>query len=181
MRFSPDGRRIVSGGYNGEVRISDVQTGALLSDMRGHTAQAQDAAFVPQHNTVVSVGYDGTLRFWAPPAVVSSRHEGTGATFSRDGRYVVAGSESGDVVLWDLKTRDEKRIQRGMDVPAVASFSADGDQVVSNSPDGQSGCSTSPGGPRATCRRRGLTRTTSPTRRPSTKAETCSRSAGPAG
>ena len=161
---------IVSGGYNGEVRISDVQTGALLSDMRGHTAKHKMLRSYRSHNTVVSVGYDGTLRFWAPPAVVSSRHEGT-ARLQSDGRHVVAGSESGDVVLWDLKTARREDDPARHDVPASRASRPTATRS-SATPDGAVRLLDIAGGTRATCRRR-ADETRLRTRRPSTEAETC--------
>ena len=53
VRFSRDGRRLVTAGADSMVRVSDATTGALLSQLGGHTAPVRYADFVPGAGEVV--------------------------------------------------------------------------------------------------------------------------------
>ena len=65
VRFSPDGRWIVSGSWDGTVRIWDVSTGRQMGEsMRGHTNWVKSVAFSPDGRWIVSGSADKTVRIW---------------------------------------------------------------------------------------------------------------------
>ena len=47
MAFSPDGRRLATGGEENTVKIWDVQTGKELQTLRGHSGDVYTVAFSP--------------------------------------------------------------------------------------------------------------------------------------
>jgi WD40 repeat protein/tetratricopeptide (TPR) repeat protein len=71
VRFSPDGRRLVTACYDGTVRIWDVATGQPLSEPLRHEARAQYAEFSPDGKFVVSCSTDKTARIWEVPMIPS--------------------------------------------------------------------------------------------------------------
>jgi WD40 repeat protein len=66
--FSPDRKRIVSGGYlDKTVRVWDAETGKELRMYEGHSASVSAVAFFPDGKRIVSTSYDGTARIWRAP------------------------------------------------------------------------------------------------------------------
>src|SRR5439155_20634926 len=69
VAFSPDGTRIVSGGWadGGIVRGWDAESGKELRRYEGHTAPVTSVAFFPDGKRIVSASCDGTARIWRAP------------------------------------------------------------------------------------------------------------------
>jgi WD40 repeat protein len=64
VRFSPDGRRLISGSIDETVRLWDVETGKELRRFIGHTAGVLTAAFSADGRYVVSGSNDGFVIVW---------------------------------------------------------------------------------------------------------------------
>jgi WD40 repeat protein len=65
--FSPDGKRIVSGGEDAAVRVWDAATGKELRTYEGHTSAVQSVAFFPDGKRIASASQDGTARIRRAP------------------------------------------------------------------------------------------------------------------
>ena len=65
--MSPDGRRIVSGGYYGELKVWDVATGECVATLKGHSDRVNGVAISPDGRRVVSGSNDRTLKLWGLP------------------------------------------------------------------------------------------------------------------
>jgi WD40 repeat protein len=72
--LSRDGARIVSGGYDTNVRVWDARTGDELLTLKGHRHPLSWAAFTPDGARVVSWDRASVLRVWgeAPSAAVAA-------------------------------------------------------------------------------------------------------------
>lgn len=68
VAFNPTGRRAVSGGEDGTVRVWCVETGNPLACYEGHTAPVTSVACSPNGCWVASGSNDGTVRLWRFPA-----------------------------------------------------------------------------------------------------------------
>jgi WD40 repeat protein len=113
LRFSPDGKLLLSGEIGGPLSLWSVGDGALVSQLVGHSSFVYDAAFSPDGLRLVTVAEDGTIRLWDLPrrhemfklVNLTSSDEGTAnlfesVTFSPDGlRLVTAGDQ--EIRFWD--------------------------------------------------------------------------------
>ena len=63
--FSPDGKTLVAGNWDGILELWDVRTGGLLSTHTGHTRWVNVLKFSPDGRTLVSSSFwDGTILLW---------------------------------------------------------------------------------------------------------------------
>ncbi len=71
VAFMPDGRFIVTGGYDSVIRFWDVEAGQESAQLRGHLSQVNAVAVSPDGRTVASAAQEGVVWLWDPPAVAA--------------------------------------------------------------------------------------------------------------
>ena len=65
VAFSPDGKRIVSGGFDGKVRFWDAEFGTPVGQpLEGHKGVVSSVAFSPDGKRIASGDEDGVVRLW---------------------------------------------------------------------------------------------------------------------
>ena len=64
VRFSPDGRQLLSGSYDNSARLWDVATGNELQALKGHSWWVWAAEFSPDGSRIVTAGQDGKAIVW---------------------------------------------------------------------------------------------------------------------
>jgi WD40 repeat protein len=109
VAFSPDGRLLLATGL--DVQTWDVRTGALRHKLLGHSGPASRGAFSPNGHWIATTG-PITVGLWQRdadrPAPTPLRRAGpvpkgkllTSASFSPDGRLVLASGQDGAVRLY---------------------------------------------------------------------------------
>ncbi|MEB3355987.1 MAG: WD40 repeat domain-containing protein [Synechococcales bacterium] len=157
LAFSPEGRWLITGNFNGDVRIWDLnncdpERPICASEMLSETDYLNVdpmVRFHPNQPLLAGSNYDGTVTLWdwANRTVRAVLEAETGAhggdrldgrfssiSFSPDGRFLVAGSHDKTLTIWDLAEEDLERLltlETGYGVDAV-SYSPTG-EVLANS------------------------------------------------
>ena len=91
--FSPgNGKYVVSGGFDGTVRLWDTFTGKELRQFKGHEFYVKSVAFTPDGRYVITNSADNTTRVWNTETAkelcrLISLIDGTWVVATQDGRF----------------------------------------------------------------------------------------------
>jgi WD40 repeat protein/serine/threonine protein kinase len=146
VAFSPDGKRILTGGQDTTARVWDVDKSRELLVLRGHSTPVRGVAFSPDGNRIVTgagaPGKPGEAKVWDAGtgkkllALAGLSDEVWGVAFSPDGKRIVTGAGNrsghpGEVKMWDAGTGKEllALTKLATCVSSVA-FSPDGKRIL---------------------------------------------------
>ncbi|MEM7557581.1 MAG: serine/threonine-protein kinase, partial [Planctomycetota bacterium] len=110
--FSPESQFIASASADGKVKLWEVPTGELVSELTEHHRSVQFVLFSPDGHLLASASRDHkVLLFEVESGELVGTLEGhTGPvnslSFSSDGRYLASGSDDGSVLIWDVAERE---------------------------------------------------------------------------
>jgi eukaryotic-like serine/threonine-protein kinase len=142
VAFSPDGKRLVSGGIGNTVNVWDAQTGQETLSLTGHASMVFSVAFSPDGKRLVSGSGDETVKVWdaltGKETLTLKGHAGPvgSVAFSPDGKRLVSGAVN-IVMVWDAQTGQETLTLKGNTGGDFrVAFSPDGKRLVSGSADG---------------------------------------------
>ena len=65
IAIAPDDELILGTSYDGPVEMFNRRTGEIVKQLVGHTSLVSAAAFTPDGEEVITVGFDGTIRIWS--------------------------------------------------------------------------------------------------------------------
>ena len=129
IAFSHDGKRALSGGTDGSVRLWDIASGAELKTIKGHSGSVgtKAVAFSPDGRTILSVGgSDGLAKLWDISSGSLIR-----SFMVSDDRFVEIRRFGGIINGWVAFTQDGKRIiYMGSDASFRIFDVATGDEVA---------------------------------------------------
>lgn len=110
VRYSPDGKYLVTGRTDGTVCFWDGQSHKVLSIQRGHEGLVRGIDFASDGNRMASIGDDGMIRLWdlAEQKQIRSfqAHDNHGfrVFFVLDGELLASCGEDSSVKLWNAST-----------------------------------------------------------------------------
>lgn len=148
LALSPDGRRLLSGGFDKVIRLWDLSRGIVLHELAKHRGTIASVHFLPDGERALS-GADRTLRLWdletgrtirvfKPhpnfPAVSSLALSPDGALAMAGGVRTVAWWKLDSRQVWRLKLYDRRRRNLAVE-PHCAAFLPSGDRVLWGSED----------------------------------------------
>jgi len=138
LRFTRDGRTLVSAGMDNVVRLWSVPAWEPLRTFEGHTRSVNDVALSPDERTLVTASSDQTVRLWAFPEgrllqMFQDRKRVVAAVrFSPDGKWVAAGSYGGRVAVWTVSGQVTFGVKTGARNVTSVAFSPDGGTLASS-------------------------------------------------
>jgi len=141
-KFTPDGRRVITGGADKVARVWESDSGRLTLELLGHADGVTGADNSPDGKRIcTSSRYDQTARVWdadSGKSLFEIKQEGlTVAQFSPNGKQILTVAEQRDAVLWDAVSGQRLHQlaspyaqMRGASQLLSASFSPDGNRVA---------------------------------------------------
>ncbi|GJJ75059.1 protein HIRA/HIR1 [Entomortierella parvispora] len=140
--YSHSGKQMVTGSKDMTVRLWDVQTGALIFTLSGHTDDVLSVAISPNGQQIASGSDDSTVRLWDTEtgALCSTLSSHTSCVrsvgYSPSGQQIVSGSEDNTVRLWDAQTGSLCSTLHGHNSHVLSvTYSPNGLQIASGSMD----------------------------------------------
>jgi WD40 repeat protein len=136
--FSPDGQQVLTGGYDGRLRIWNAASGAQLREISGPSGLVTAVGFSPNGRLIFSGSDNGGVRLWNAESGTLVRDINGHSTrtvavaFSPSGSRILAANENHRVQLWNASSGTlirEYKIANSSLIFAVA-FSPDGTRVL---------------------------------------------------
>lgn len=137
VRFSTDGRRLLTASYDKTAQLWDVEKDQALRVYQGHTWWVWDAEFSPDENEIATASQDGTCIVWSidaqadSPLRVFNAHRGPvySLAFAPDGKTIASTGYDSRLYLWnpaDVQPFDIPRLAAGAETEKVAYRALDG-------------------------------------------------------
>ena len=130
--FSPDSKRIFSGGGYSDIVEWDLTTGSELHRFKGHTFSPLSLSFSPDGKVMASGSADHTIRLWdldsGSELRAVSAHSGhvQALSFTSDGKTLISAGDDRLVKLWNWASGEELLTQVVLDDQDWAVITPDG-------------------------------------------------------
>lgn len=138
--FSPGGRKAISGGGDGTVRLWDLSSGEQLGFVKAYVEYALKVAYSPVEEKALSGGRHGEILLLDMEKMeVIRRFTGHASSiraslaWAQDGKTFLSGSWDGSVRLWNVQTGEEiAHLQPGYGRVMSLALSPDGKYALSS-------------------------------------------------
>jgi WD40 repeat protein len=118
VAITPDGRRAISASDDRTLGVWDLESGQMLPEMKAHQNALNAVALTPDGKRVVSGSGHGIIRVWElvnGEEITTFAADGRilGCAVAPDGRTIIAGDESGQVLFLRLIEADKTKLAPG--------------------------------------------------------------------
>jgi WD40 repeat protein len=142
VTFSPDGKLLLAGDTNGEIRVWQVADSKEILGFQAHFDWILSVSFCADNITFASAGRDGIIKLWdirtGECLKTFSGHTNyiRCIIFSPDGQIIVSGGYDETIRFWDVNTGECLTIlQSHTNWVRTIAFSPDGQTLASGSSD----------------------------------------------
>lgn len=140
--FSPDGKKILSGGGDNNLHLWDVATGKLLRSFKGHTGAVTRVIWSKDGKSALSGGQDQKVRLWDVEAGTETIQWAPGGhaetlALSDDNKRALVAVDGQWFGLYDVATGKHLCKPSPVTGPPQEQFAAATIKAVAFSPDGQ--------------------------------------------
>jgi WD40 repeat protein/DNA-binding SARP family transcriptional activator/energy-coupling factor transporter ATP-binding protein EcfA2 len=143
VAFYPDGRRAVSASANGNLILSNLESGAQVTRLAGNAGAVYAVQISPDGRRLLSASADGSLILWDGESGEELRrwqgHTGPvrALCFHPDGRCALSAGADKQVILWEVETGRALAHFAGHQQPVYSvAVSPDGTRAVSGDAQG---------------------------------------------
>ncbi|MBW7881330.1 MAG: PQQ-binding-like beta-propeller repeat protein [Caldilineaceae bacterium] len=117
VAVNPDGRTMVTAGFDGRIVLRNAENGARVADYpKEHERPIIQGVFSPDGRILATADAGGKLLLWDAatrqlrfPSLVGHKTVIIGLAFSPNGRYLASGDFDGYVIVWDTETGEMVR------------------------------------------------------------------------
>ena len=126
LAISPDGQRIVTGDYAGNLAVRQISKLKESTPISAHRGMIATVVFSPDGSLLATGGADQIIRLWdtatwAPIKTLRGHRSVVfSIAFSPNGRELISGDKSGEVKLWSLTTNRNEEAVSGSIKAALA-------------------------------------------------------------
>lgn len=119
VAWSPDGRKVVTAGSDGCLRLWDAEAGKQIRAFYGHTGWIADLAWKPDGQMIASCSSDQSIRLWdidsglCVKALTGHRLAVASIAWSADGQQLASSSDDGTARLWNPETGECVKVLSG--------------------------------------------------------------------
>lgn len=142
VAFTPDSGFVLSGGWDGHLRLWEVSSGAPVTALRASPKAISACAVAPDGKQWLSGALDGMLSCWDPTthrplsAVLAHTRPISALLFSADGKVLATASWDCGIGLWNRAREHDGRVLIGHgDIVGGCRFTPDGGHLFSWSHD----------------------------------------------
>jgi WD40 repeat protein len=133
VRFTRDGRRLVSVGQDPRVRLWSVPDFSESGSFEGHKNSVNSLSFSGDERRLATGSTDGTVRIWSFPEgrCLQVLDKQVAGTFAPDGDRLATISTKGQVILWAVEAGRQLAAIPTLDKrPTALAFSPDGTRLL---------------------------------------------------
>ncbi|HEY9742041.1 MAG TPA: tellurite resistance TerB C-terminal domain-containing protein, partial [Coleofasciculaceae cyanobacterium] len=120
LTISSDGKTLITGGKDGEIKLWNLATGELLNTLSGHSSSVESVAIASTSQIFVSGSGDSTIKLWnlktGELLYTFSGHTSSvsSVAISPDGKILASGSYDKSIKLWDITKKKSLRTLQGV-------------------------------------------------------------------